>query len=197
MLQVAIPGEPSGSQISGLEKLRKKFQQNQKEPGPSLLLLDFDGRPYAEINSHEAPLEYYLHQIEGALQMRKKRDTAFHRASNALGFEKAKLLNEGLEARHENDSYHDNIMDWSIPETSIEHHYQDILAKIIANDPEDHFGRGRQLKEWKKISNFRCKTRCVRKTNQRTGRGTQHHACLQRFPFRTPLTSRQFFDQSP
>ena len=155
MLEIEIPSnsEDSGGVVTAedraLIELRKMFHQEFVEPGPTILLLDSDGRPYAEIDSNEQPAEVYLPDLKDAIQQRIKRDTAFRRGRIADGIGMAKLLNDGLLALDE------IIVDGEVgslvsQERLVDDYYQDVLADIIRNDPKDILGRGKELKEKKR-----------------------------------------------
>ena len=154
MLEIEIPSnlEDSGGLVTAEDRaligLRKMFHQELVEPGPTILLLDSDGRPYAEVDSNEQPAEVYLPDLKDAIQRRNKRDTAFRRAQTAGGIEKARLLNDGLIALCE-DKVDGEIMVLASQERLVDIYYEDILIDIIRNDSKDMLGRGKELKDKK------------------------------------------------
>lgn len=155
MLEIEIPSnsEDSGGVVAAEDRaliaLRKMFHQEIVEPGPTILLLDSDGRPYAEVDSNEQAAEVYLPDLKDAIQRRIKRDTAFRRGRTAGGIEKAKLLNDGLLALDEIMA-DGEVGSMASHERLVDEYYQDVLADIIRNDPKDILGRGKELTEKKR-----------------------------------------------
>jgi hypothetical protein len=123
--------------------LRKKFDQELQEPGPVILLLDADGRPYADIDSNEQPPEIYIPEFTAALARRKVRDEAFSQARQAKGLAAARLLDKGLRSLYEvEDGFTDageNLL--------VGRYYRDVMTEIAGNDPKDSLGRGKELEE--------------------------------------------------
>ncbi len=154
MLEIEIPRDPEGSggvvttEDQALIEIRRKFHQEIVEPGPTILLLDSDGRPYAGVDHNEQPAEAYLPDLKEAIQRRMKRDTAFRRGQKEDGIRKARLQNEGLLALYE-IMVDGEVVAWASQERLVHDYYQDVLADIIGNDPNDVLGRGRELKEEK------------------------------------------------
>jgi len=154
MLEVGIPRDSKDSGVAvnvedrALIELRRMFHQEIDEPGPTILLLDADGRPYAKIDSNEQPAEVYLPDLKDAIQRRIKRDKAFRRASVADGMEKARLLNDGLIALYE-IRINGEVKTLSSQELLVDDYYEDIFVEISENDPKDILNRGKELKEKK------------------------------------------------
>lgn len=161
MLNVPATRGPvdAGGGVSADEKavidLRKKFHQKLEEPYPAILLLDATGRPYAELCSHEQPVDVYIPELKAAVARRAARDAAFSHASEESDLKKAALLSEGLqrltETRH---SYG--------LEELVTNYYQDVVAEIIGNDPKDTLGWAKAREEQK---NFESEARLTKSTD--------------------------------
>ncbi len=65
---------------------------------PTIFLVDARGRPYAQTGYQPGGAEKYIAHLEELRKIRIKRDEAFARAAKASGEQKAKFLDEALEA---------------------------------------------------------------------------------------------------
>jgi len=91
---------------------------------PTILLLDHQGRPYAQTGYQAGGPEKYLTHLDGLLAVKKQRDEAFSAAEKLEGTAKAKALVAALKL---------------LPDDQLSH-YGDITGKIEALDPEDESG---------------------------------------------------------
>ena len=89
---------PRRKQLSPeIKKQNVKWQQKFQVRGyPSIMLVDSDGRPYAQTGYQAGGAEKYLSHLSDLQSIRKKRDDAFAKASKAKGAERAKLLDAAL-----------------------------------------------------------------------------------------------------
>jgi len=150
LFEIKIPRheEKLDAEQKYLTELRKKFHQDRDVPYAAILLVDANGRPFAEIDSNEQSTVEYIPNLKEAVQLRIKRDTAFDRAQRAKGLEKAKWLNKGLTNLYECKIDGEAAKDAG-QEILVDLYYQDILAEIIKNDPQDVLGRGKEMRERK------------------------------------------------
>ncbi len=105
------------------QKVNKELAQKMGITGyPSIIMTDKDGLPYSK--SVGAPLkpEEFIKSAESWDQNKAKRDEAFTKAKGLSGKEKAAALYEGLKT-----------MDSSLWAP----YYSEVIAEIIASDPED------------------------------------------------------------
>ena len=100
---------------------------------PTILLLDDQGRPYAQTGYQAGGPEKYLTHLDGLLAIKTKRDEALMAAEKLEGPAKAKSLVEALKL---------------LPEGQL-NHYSKITQQIAALDPSDESGfvAGQKLKE--------------------------------------------------
>jgi thioredoxin-related protein len=91
---------------------------------PSIYVADEQGRPYAKTGYKKGGPEPYLEHLAELEKVREKRDALFARAAEAEGPEKAKFLNEALEAI----------------KMPVFPFYAGVAAEILAADPEDTLG---------------------------------------------------------
>jgi thioredoxin-related protein len=92
---------------------------------PSIVLLDSEGRPYAQTGYQKGGATAYLKHLEELRGKVKLRDAAFRRAEGAAGIEKAKALKDGLS---------------EVPDNLVAAHYKSTLQQIRSLDPEDTLG---------------------------------------------------------
>lgn len=104
------------------ELLRESFGI---EGYPSVVLADATGRPYAQTGYMKGGASAYLKHLDELRGKVKVRDLAFKRAEGAAGIEKAKALQEGLDA---------------LSETLVAAHYRSTLQEIRSLDPGDTLG---------------------------------------------------------
>ena len=96
---------------------------------PTVLLLDAEGLPYAQVAGARRTTAEYLKALEAAAAVRAARDAAFARAAGLQGMERAAALAEGLNA---------------IPENCRDK-YVDTVNEINALDPRNTLGYARVL----------------------------------------------------
>lgn len=103
----------------------EKLQTSYSVQGfPTILLMDAEGRPYAQTGYQKGGPEAYVKHLADLQESKKDRDEALAAAEKAEGVEKAKALFAVLQ---------------SIP-AGQEAHYGSITEEIIKNDPEDVTG---------------------------------------------------------
>lgn len=92
---------------------------------PTIVLLDSDGRPYAQTGYQEGGPEKYLASLKKLQQQRVERDKLMTEAAKASGDEKAKLLDQALS---------------TMPPAMALNYFSDSIKQIIASDPENKLG---------------------------------------------------------
>lgn len=92
---------------------------------PTILLLDGQGRPYAELGYQEGGVVAFLKILKDVKAAKMRRDAAWKKAETASGLEKAKWLAEGLSA---------------IDEKLFSSYYGSVYKEIAAIDPQDSRG---------------------------------------------------------
>jgi len=112
------------------EMLQKKYSI---QGFPTILLLDDQGRPYAQTGYQAGGPEKYLTHLDGLLAVKTKRDEALKAAEKLEGPAKAKSLVEALKL---------------LPEGQLSH-YSEIIQQIATLDPKDESGfvAGEKLKQ--------------------------------------------------
>lgn len=95
------------------------------EAFPTIALLDSELRPYAFTGFREGTADQYWAHLESLQAARVARDTALEKAGQAEGVERAKWLDEALEA-----------LDPQIAEA----YYADVIHEIVELDPDDRAG---------------------------------------------------------
>lgn len=133
LVEVVFPRLPSAvaampeSQRNANEKL---LVYHRIETGlPTVLLLDAEGLPYAQIAGARRTTADYLKALEEGAAVRAKRDSAFARARELQGLDRARALAEGLNA---------------IPENCRDK-YTAVVNEINSLDPENTLGYARVL----------------------------------------------------
>lgn len=115
LVEVIFPRLPSAvaaipeEQRNANEKL---LAHHRIETGlPTVLLLDAEGYPYAQVAGARRTTADYLKALDEAASVRTKRDAAFARAEGLQGLERAAALAEGLNAIPENcrDKYPEQV----------------------------------------------------------------------------------------
>lgn len=115
LVEVIFPRLPSAvaaipeEQRNANEKL---LTHHRIETGlPTVLLLDAEGYPYAQVAGVRRTTADYLKALDEAASVRTKRDAAFARAEGLQGLERAAALAEGLNAIPENcrDKYPEQV----------------------------------------------------------------------------------------
>ncbi|MDC1406006.1 thioredoxin family protein [Akkermansiaceae bacterium] len=110
------------------EATQKKNEMLQKKYSiqgfPTILLLDDQGRPYAQTGYQAGGPEKYLTHLDGLLAVKTKRDEALKAAEKLEGPAKAKSLVEALKL---------------LPEGQLSH-YSEIIQQIAILDPKDESG---------------------------------------------------------
>jgi len=91
---------PRGKQQSAeTKKQNAEWQAKFQVRGfPTILLMDADGRPFAQTGYQAGGTEKYLSHLSELQGIRKKRDEAFANAEKVTGAERAKLLDAALTA---------------------------------------------------------------------------------------------------
>mgnify|MGYP000926457401 CR=1 FL=1 len=112
------------------EMLQKKYSI---QGFPTILLLDDQGRPYAQTGYQAGGPGKYLTHLDGLLAVKTKRDEALKAAEKLEGPAKAKSLVEALKL---------------LPEGQLSH-YSEIIQQIATLDPKDESGfvAGEKLKQ--------------------------------------------------
>ena len=116
------------------QKQNEMLQEKYSIQGfPTILLLDDQGRPYAQTGYQAGGPEKYLAHLDKLLAIKTKRDEALMAAEKLEGPAKAKSLVEALKI---------------LPEGQL-NHYSKITQQIAALDPSDESGfvAGQKLKE--------------------------------------------------
>lgn len=115
LVEVIFPRLPSAvaaipeAQRNANEKL---LAHHRIETGlPTVLLLDAQGYPYAQVAGARRTTAEYLKALDEAAAVRTRRDAAFARAKGLQGLERAAALAEGLNAIPENcrDKYPEQV----------------------------------------------------------------------------------------
>lgn len=111
------------------EATQKQNEQWAKDLGvqgfPTIVLLDSEGRPYAQTGYQEGGAEKYLASLKKLQEQRVARDKFMAEAAKATGEEKAKLLDQALS---------------TMPPVMMLNYYSDSIKKIIAADPNNKLG---------------------------------------------------------
>lgn len=97
---------------------------------PTVLLLDSDGKPYAQIVGPGKSSAHYFEQLDAAFALEKEFKTAVDAASNA-GEERANALVAALEKLPKN----------------LQGFQKDLICEIIAADPDDRLGFAKKMRE--------------------------------------------------
>jgi len=127
LLELDYPNDKS-KQSAELQKQNEELQKRFNIQGfPTVLLLDPQGRPYAQTGYQEGGPEAYLKSLGELKKLRTQRDEQFAAAEKLEGLEKAKALVSALE---------------KIPVPYHGEFYGDIASKIISLDPNDETGYG-------------------------------------------------------
>lgn len=95
----------------------------------TVLLLDSDGLPFAELVGASKDVAEYLPRLAEAEAVLEKRNAAWSKVAGTEGLAQAKLLGDMLQ---------------TVPE-SLRRHYQKVIATIVANDPEDSLGYAKHV----------------------------------------------------
>ena len=133
LVEVVFPRLPSA--VAAIPKEQRNANEqllvhHRIETGlPTVLLLDPEGLPYAQIAGARRTTAEYLKALEEGAAVRAKRDAAFARAASLQGMERATALAEGLNA---------------IPENCRDK-YVDVVNEINALDPQNTLGYARVL----------------------------------------------------
>ena len=109
--------------------------------GPTILLCDSAGVPYAATGYQPGGPEKYLEHLAELRAVHGKRDAAFSAAEKAEGLERAKILVAALE-------------EMKLPEQMVTAQYGDVAAKIKAADPADETGYSKKAADTAKLSAF-------------------------------------------
>jgi len=124
LVEIDFPKDQSKQSAETIAQ-NKKLQDLYSIQGfPSILLLDPQGRPYAQTGYQPGGPEAYLSHLAELQKQKEARDEALAKASEAKGVEKAKALIAVLN---------------SVPEGQAVH-YGDLTEEILKNDPEDVTG---------------------------------------------------------
>ena len=133
LVEVVFPRLPSAvaaipeEQRNANEKL---LTHHRIETGlPTVLLLDAQGYPYAQVAGARRTTADYLKELDEAAQVKVKRDSAFAKAKDLQGIERAKALAEGLNA---------------VP-ANCRDKYREVVDEINRLDPRNTLGYARVL----------------------------------------------------
>lgn len=133
LVEVVFPRLPSAvaaipeEQRNANEKL---LVHHRIETGlPTVLLLDAQGFPYAQVAGARRNTAEYLKALDAAAQVKVKRDAAFEKACGLQGLERAAALAEGLNA---------------VP-ANCRDKYPEVVNEINALDPQNTLGYARVL----------------------------------------------------
>lgn len=118
---------------------------------PTVLLLDAEGYPYAQVAGARRTTAEYVKALEAAAAVREVRDAAFEKARGLQGLERAAALAEGLNA---------------IPENCRDK-YPDVVNEINALDQQNTLGYARVLTRY---ANYRAQENQLKEILER-GRG--------------------------
>lgn len=114
------------SQSQQLIEQNNEWQKRLAVEGfPTIALLDAEQRPYAFTGFREETADQYWAHLESLQAARIARDAALEKADGAEGLERAKFLDEALEA-----------LDHQIVET----YYVDVINEIVSLDADDVAG---------------------------------------------------------
>ena len=116
---------------------------------PTVLLLDAEGYPYAQVAGARRTTAEYLKALEAAAAVREVRDAAFEKALGLQGLERAAALAEGLNA---------------IPENCRDK-YPDVVNEINALDPQNTLGYARVLTRY---ANYRAQENQLKEILERS-----------------------------
>lgn len=133
LVEVVFPRLPSAvaaipeEQRNANEKL---LTHHRIETGlPTVLLLDAQGYPYAQVAGARRTTADYLKELDEAARVKVKRDSAFAKAKDLQGIERAKALAEGLNA---------------VP-ANCRDKYREVVDEINRLDPRNTLGYARVL----------------------------------------------------
>ena len=133
LVEVVFPRLPSAVAAIPEEQrnANEKFLAHHRiETGlPTVLMLDAQGFPYAQVAGARRTTDAYLQELEKAAQVKARRDAAFSKAAGLQGLERAAALAEGLNA---------------IPENCRDK-YPDVVNEINRLDPQNTLGYARVL----------------------------------------------------
>ncbi len=96
---------------------------------PTVLLLDSDGLPYAEMAGAAKDTSEYLSRLAEAEAILKKRNAAWEKVAGSQGLEEAKLLDAMLQ---------------TVPD-ALRRHYEKVIVTIVANDLDDTLGYSKNM----------------------------------------------------
>ncbi len=116
---------------------------------PTVLLLDAEGYPYAQVAGARRTTAEYVKALESAAAVREVRDAAFEKARGLQGLERAAALAEGLNA---------------IPENCRDK-YPDVVNEINALDPQNTLGYARVLTRY---ANYRAQENQLKEILERS-----------------------------
>jgi thioredoxin-related protein len=124
----------------------------QKEFGirgfPTIMLLDGQGRPFAQTGYQQGGPAAYLKHLDELQAVREKRDAAWKKAEAATGLDKAKALAEGLAA---------------MDEELVIKYYLAIVEEIKTLDPQDATGMVKKFAFKAKLADLQAQAEAVRR----------------------------------
>ncbi len=124
LVELDFPRDKSGIS-EAVQKQNAELQEKFQVKGfPTILLLDAQGRPFAQTGYQPGGPEKYVTHLDELRAKRVERDQAFAAAEKLTGMEKAKALVGALK---------------SLPENHLGH-YAEITAQIAELDPKDETG---------------------------------------------------------
>lgn len=99
LLKLDNPRDKSGQTEEEIEQYKRLSQEYKVQGVPTIFLADANGKPYySTVGYSGEPAEQYVSNLNTKAVSFKKRLTAFSKAEDATGLEKARLLDEGISA---------------------------------------------------------------------------------------------------
>lgn len=123
---------------------------------PTILLCDPEGKPYAATGYQQGGPEKYVEHLNELRGHKAARDSAFAKAAEAKGVDKAKQLVAALDAMELDDEL-------------VRNSYQDIAGQIKAADPADETGFTKKLEGKKRLADFMKKLGEFQKSGDKEG----------------------------
>lgn len=116
-----------------IETQNKKWAANLGVQGfPTVVLLDSEGKPYAQTGYQAGGPEKYLASLKKLQDQRIERDKMIAEAEKATGEKKAELLDKALS---------------TVPPVMMLNYYSDLIKQVIANDPDNKLGLKKKYEE--------------------------------------------------
>lgn len=123
---------------------------------PTVLLCDPDGKPYAATGYQQGGPEKYVEHLNELRGHKAARDSAFAKAAQAKGVDKAKQLVAALGAMEMDDDL-------------VRNSYQDVADQIKAADPSDETGFTKNAEGIQRLAEFMQKLAEFQKSDDKEG----------------------------